>query len=87
MDKHHNNDQKMKQKKNLTLSAIPLRRENNRFSLCPDSYFAQGNSGIEQCQVEILTSPDKVRIPALRKTILELSRFLLCAELIYLTNV
>ena len=30
-------------KKNLTLSAIPtLHSENNRFSLCPDSYFAQG---------------------------------------------
>ena len=30
-------------KKNLTLSAIPtLNSENNRFSLCPDSYFAQG---------------------------------------------
>ena len=28
-------------KKNLTLSAIPsLHNENNRFSLCPDSYFA-----------------------------------------------
>ena len=30
-------------KKNLTLSTIPtLHSENNRFPLCPDSYFAQG---------------------------------------------
>ena len=29
--------------KNLALSAIPtLHGENNRLSLCPDSYFAQG---------------------------------------------
>ena len=28
-------------------TAIPtLHSENNRFSLCPDSYFAQGHSGI-----------------------------------------
>ena len=39
------------------------------------------NSGIEPCQVGIPTSPDKVRIPTLSWTILELSRFLLCAEL------
>ena len=38
------------------------------------------NSGIELCQIGIPTSPDKVRIPTLRRTILELSRFLLCAE-------
>ena len=29
--------------KNLILSSIPtLHSESNRFSLCPDSYFAQG---------------------------------------------
>ena len=36
-------------------------------------------SGIEPCQVGIPTAPDKVRIPTLRWTIQELSRFLLCA--------
>ena len=65
-----------------------------------DSYFAQGkqyshfvqiptlrrdNSGVEPCQVGILTSSDKVRIPSLRMTSLELSRFLLCAD-IYLPD-
>ena len=38
------------------------------------------NSGIEPCQVGIPILPDKVRIPTLSRTILELSRFLLCAE-------
>ena len=63
------------------MSAIPtLHGENNRFSFCPDSYFAQDNSGIEPCQVRIPTSPVIVRIPTLSRTILELSRFLLCAD-------
>ena len=35
------------------------------------------NSGIEPCQVGIPISLDKVRIPTLSRTILELSRFLL----------
>ena len=61
-----------------------------RFLLCTvktmDSHFVpiptlrRDNSGIEPCQVGIPTSPDKVRIPTLSRTILELSRFLLCAE-------
>ena len=61
-----------------------------RFLLCTvktiDSHFVQiptlrkDNSGIEPCQVGIPTSPDKVRIPTLCGTILELSLFLLCAE-------
>ena len=38
------------------------------------------NSGSELCQVGIPTSPNKVRIPTLSRTILELSPFLLCAE-------
>ena len=38
------------------------------------------NSGIEPCQVGISSSPDKVRIPTLSGTILELSQILLCAE-------
>ena len=42
-----NNDQKMmkndEKKQNLILSAIPTsRRENNKLSRCPNSYFAQG---------------------------------------------
>ena len=51
-----------------------------------DSHFVpiptlrRDDSGIEPCQVGIPTSPDKVRIPTLSGTILELSRFLLCAE-------
>ena len=63
--------------KNLTLSAIPtLHSENDRVSLCPDSYFAQG-----QCSAKSRNRDnsrivlDKVGI--LRKvgigTILELS--------------
>ena len=36
-------ENKNDKKKNLTFSVIPtLHSENNRFSLCPDSYFAQG---------------------------------------------
>ena len=44
-----------------------------------DSHFVpiptlrRDDSGIEPCQVGILTSPDKVRIPTLSGTILELS--------------
>ena len=41
------------------------------------------DSGIEPCQVGIPTLPDKRRIPTLSATILQLSRFLLCAEHIY----
>ena len=41
------------------------------------------NSGIEPCQVGSPTSPDKMRIPTLSGTILEFSRFLLCAEHIH----
>ena len=50
-----------------------------------DSHFVliptlrRDNSGIEPCQVGIPTLPDKVRIPTLSRTILEFSRFLLCA--------
>ena len=61
-----------------------------RFLLCAektvDSHFVPiptlrtDNSGIEPCQVGILTLPGKVRIPTLRRTIPELYRFLLCAE-------
>ena len=64
-----------------------------RFLLCTvktiDSHFVpiptlrRDDSGIEPCQVGIPTSPDKVRIPTLSKTILELSQFLHCAEHIY----
>ena len=36
-------ENKNDKRKILTLSAIPsLHSENNRFSLCPNSYFAQG---------------------------------------------
>ena len=55
-----------------------------------DSHFVpiptlrRDNSGIEPCQVGIPTLPDKVRIPTLSGTILEMSRFLLCAEQIYI---
>ena len=36
----------MKKKRNQTVSAIPtMHRENNKFSLCPDSYFVQGQFG------------------------------------------
>ena len=51
-----------------------------------DSHFVpiptlrRDDSGIEPCQVGIPTLPDKVRVPTLSGTILELSRFLLCAE-------
>ena len=68
-------------KKNLTLSAIPTLH-----SETIDSYFVliptlrRDNSGIEPCQVGIPTSPNKVRIRTLSRTILELSRFLLCVE-------
>ena len=65
-----------------------------RFILCTvkttDSHFVpiptlrRDNSEIEPCQVGIPTSPDKVRIPTLSGTILELSRFLLRAEHIYI---
>ena len=61
-----------------------------RFLLCTvittDSHFVpiptlrRDDSGIEQCQVGIPTLPDKVGIPTLSGTILELSRFLLCAD-------
>ena len=64
-----------------------------RFLLCTvkttDSHFVlihafrRDDSGIEPCQVGIPTSPDKVRIPTLSRTFLELSRFLLCAEHIF----
>ena len=53
-----------------------------RFLLCTmktiDSHFVpiptlrRDDTGIEPCQVEIPTSPDKVRIPTLSGTILEL---------------
>ena len=61
-----------------------------RFLLCTvntiDSHFVpittlrRDDSGIEPCQVRIPTSSDKVRIPTLSKTVLELAQFLLCAE-------
>ena len=61
-----------------------------RFLLCTvktiDSHFVpiptlrRDDSGMEPCQVGIPTSPDKVRIPTLSGTILELYRFLLCAK-------
>ena len=41
------------------------------------------NVGTEPCQVGIPILPDKARIPTLSSSILELSRFLLCAEHIY----
>ena len=53
---------------------IPLVRKTNPLTLHRD------DSGIEPCQVGNPTSSDKVRIPTLSRTILELSRFLLCAE-------
>ena len=64
-----------------------------QFLLCTvktiDSHFVpiptlrRNDSGIEPCQVGIPTSPDKVRIPTLSRTILELSQFLLCAKHIH----
>ena len=51
--------------------------------IVPIPTLRRDDSGIEPCQVGIPTSPDKVRIPTLSGTILELSRFLLCAEDIY----
>ena len=48
----------------------------SRFPLCP--------RGIALRKVRIPTSPDKVRISTLRRTIQELYRFSLCAEHIYL---
>ena len=63
------------------LSAIPtLHSENNRFSLCPDSYFVQGRFRNRTVPGRNSYSPEKVRIPTFSGTILELSRFLLCAE-------
>ena len=70
----------IKKKKNLTLSAIStLHSENNRYFV-PIPTLRRDNSGIEPCQVGIPTSSEEVRIPTLSGTILELSRFLLCAE-------
>ena len=66
-------------KENLTLSAIPtLHTTDSHFVPIPT--LRRDNSGIEPCQVGILTLSDKVRIPTLSKTILQLSRFLLRAE-------
>ena len=50
------------------------------FNLVPIPTLRRDNSGIEPCQVGIPISPDKVRIPTLRRTILKLSRFLFCVE-------
>ena len=62
---------------------IPTLRRENRISLCPIPTLHRDNSGIEPHQVEIFTSPGEVIIPSLRRTILELNRFLRCAEHIY----
>ena len=70
--------------KNLTMSVIPtLHSETIDSHFVPIPTLRRDNSGIEQCQVGIPTLPDKVRIPTLSRTTLELSRFLLCAEHIY----
>ena len=63
----------------LTLSSIyTLRLENNRFSLCPDSYFVQG-----QFRNRIAPGRTSYFARHLRRTISELYRFLLYAEHIY----
>ena len=56
----------------------------NRYShFVPIPTLRTSNSGIALRKVRIPTSPDKVRIPTLRRTIPELYRFSLCAEHIY----
>ena len=68
-------------KKILTFSLILLCTvETIDSHFVPIPILRRDNSGTESCQVGIFTSPDKVRIPTVRRTILELSRFLLCAE-------
>ena len=52
----------------LTLSPIPtLRRKIIDSHFVPIPTLRRDNSGIEPCQVGILTSPGKVRIPTLRR--------------------
>ena len=71
-------------KKDLMLSAIPTLHSKTKDShFVPIPTLRRDNSRMEPCQVRIPTSPDKVRIPTLSRTILELSRFLLCAEHIF----
>ena len=62
---------------------LPLTVKTIGSHFVPIPTLRRDNSGIEPCQVEIPTSPDKMRIPTLSGTILELSRFLLCAEHIH----
>ena len=77
-------ENKNDKKKNLTLSVIlfcTVKTIDSHFVPIPT--LRKDNSGVEPCQVGIPTLPDKVRIPTLSRIILELSRFLLCAEHIY----
>ena len=63
-----------------TLSAISYFAQWKQQIFVPIPTLRRDDSRIEPCQVGIPTSPGKVRIPTLSGTILELSRFLLCAE-------
>ena len=75
----------MKKKKNLHYPRFLLRTVKTTDShFVPIPTLRRDDSGIEPCQVGIPTSPDTVRILTLSRTILELSRFLLFAEHIYL---
>ena len=52
----------------LTLSSIPtLGRKITDSYFVPIPTLRRDNSGIEPCQIGILTSPGKVRIPTLRR--------------------